>query len=86
MARNVIVSAMELAINENLPNLKFLMGKAEYLEKFFPENSVERIYLNFSCPYPKETYKNTALHIPYFLRYISTYLYRAVRYTRKPII
>ena len=40
MARNVIVSAMELAVKENLPNLKFLMGKAEYLEKFFPENSV----------------------------------------------
>lgn len=61
MARNVIVSAMELAIKENLPNLKFLMGKAEYLEKFFPENSVDRIYLNFSCPYPKETYKKHRL-------------------------
>ena len=30
--------------------------------------------------------KNTALHTPYFLRYISTYLYRAVRYIRKPTI
>lgn len=61
MARNVIVSAMELAMKMNLPNLKFLMGKAEYLEKFFPESSVERIYLNFSCPYPKETYKKHRL-------------------------
>ena len=52
---------------ENLPNLKFLMGKAEYLEKFFPENSVERIYLNFSCPYPKETYKKHRLTHPVFL-------------------
>ena len=67
MARNVIVSAMELAVKENLPNLKFLMGKAEYLEKFFPENSVERIYLNFSCPYPKETYKKHRLTHPVFL-------------------
>jgi len=52
---------MEQAIKAELPNLKFLMGKAEYLEKFFPENSVERIYLNFSCPYPKETYKKHRL-------------------------
>lgn len=61
MARNVIVSAMEQAKEAELPNLKFLMGKAEYLEKFFPEKSVERIYLNFSCPYPKETYKKHRL-------------------------
>ncbi|MBQ2798292.1 MAG: tRNA (guanosine(46)-N7)-methyltransferase TrmB [Ruminiclostridium sp.] len=61
MARNVIVSAMEQAREAELPNLKFLMGKAEYLEKFFPEKSVERIYLNFSCPYPKETYKKHRL-------------------------
>ena len=70
MARNVIVSAMELAVKENLPNLKFLMGKAEYLEKFFPENSVERIYLNFSCPYPKETYKKHRLTHPVFLEIV----------------
>lgn len=67
MARNVIVSAMELAKEKQLPNLKFLMGKAEYLEKFFPENSVERIYLNFSCPYPKETYKKHRLTHSLFL-------------------
>lgn len=67
MARNVIVSAMELAIKEQLPNLKFLMGKAEYLEKFFPENSVRRIYLNFSCPYPKESYRKHRLTHPVFL-------------------
>ncbi len=67
MARNVIVSAMELAMQLNLPNLKFLMGKAEYLEKFFPENSVDRIYLNFSCPYPKETYKKHRLTHSVFL-------------------
>lgn len=68
MARNVIVSAMELAIKENVPNLRFLMGKAEYLEKFFPNSSVERIYLNFSCPYPKETYKKHRLTHEVFLR------------------
>lgn len=68
MARNVIVSAMELAMKENLPNLKFLMGKAEYLEKFFPENSVERIYLNFSCPYPKESYRKHRLTHEVFLK------------------
>ena len=63
----VVYRFLTFAAKENLPNLKFLMGKAEYLEKFFPENSVERIYLNFSCPYPKETYKKHCLTHPVFL-------------------
>ncbi len=67
MSRNVIVAAMELAMKERLPNLRFLMGNAEYLEKFFPPRSVERIYLNFSCPFPKNSYAKHRLTHPKFL-------------------
>lgn len=67
MSRNVIVSAMELGMSLNLPNLKFIMGQAEYLQKMFKENSVDRIYLNFSCPFPKETYKKHRLTHSVFL-------------------
>lgn len=58
---NVIVEGAEKAIEEKIPNLRFLRGGAEYLRTFLPDNSVEKIYLNFSCPYPKNSYKTHRL-------------------------
>ena len=54
--RNVTVVACEKAKAAGLTNIKFICGSAEYLPKFIPENSVELIYLNFSCPFPKARY------------------------------
>lgn len=51
---NVIVQAMEKAKKENLNNLRFMRVGAEKLDLYLPEKSVERIYLNFSCPFPKK--------------------------------
>ena len=53
---NVITAACEEAKNRGLKNLKFIKCGAEYLEKYLKENSVERIFLNFSCPFPKSGY------------------------------
>ena len=53
---NVIVDAAEKAIEMNLPNLILVRCDAEYLEKYIPEHSISRIYLNFSCPFPKKSY------------------------------
>lgn len=58
---NVIVMACELAKEKGLKNLKFINGSAEYLEKFIKENTVERIFLNFSCPFPKKAYASHRL-------------------------
>lgn len=55
-ASNVIVDAAEKAISENITNLRFLRGGAEYLESYIPRKSIKQIYLNFSCPYPKKSY------------------------------
>ncbi len=63
---NVIVSAAELA--EGLSNLVFLNLSAENLEFFIKKDSIRRIYLNFSCPYPKNTYANRRLTNPKFLK------------------
>lgn len=65
---NVLVMACESAIKENITNLKFLHGGAEYLEKYIRPNSVNRIYLNFSCPYPKNRYANHRLTNERFLK------------------
>lgn len=53
---NVIVEAAEKALEEDIPNLYFLRGGAEYLECYIPEHSISRIYLNFSCPFQKKSY------------------------------
>ena len=65
---NVIVMASEAASNENITNLKFLRCGAEYLEKYIKPESIDRIYLNFSCPYPKKRYANHRLTNERFLK------------------
>lgn len=65
---NVVVIAAENAEKNNLNNLKFLHVGAEYLEKYVRPESIERIYLNFSCPYPKKAYENHRLTNPRFLK------------------
>lgn len=65
---NVIVAASENAKREGLKNVIFLHGGAEYLEKYIKPESIERIYLNFSCPYPKEKYRKHRLTHSFFLK------------------
>lgn len=65
---NVIVIACEKAMKDNLTNLKFIQTGAEYLEKYIEPGSIERIYLNFSCPYPKNAYENRRLTNIRFLK------------------
>ena len=65
---NVIVDAAETAAAEKLPNLRFLKCGAEYLERHLREKTVERIFLNFSCPFPKKSYASHRLTAPGFLQ------------------
>lgn len=64
---NVIVAGCERAMEENIPNLKFLKIGAEYLPCYIKPHSVDRMYLNFSCPYPKKRYASHRLTHPRFL-------------------
>ena len=68
MTSNVIVDAAEKAMAKDIPNLVFLRCDARYLEKFIPDGSVTRLYLNFSCPYPKKRYAAHRLTHKNFLR------------------
>ena len=45
----------------------FLCGTAEYLPSYIPNNSIEEIYLNFSCPFPKKSHEAHRLTNPRFL-------------------
>ena len=64
---NVIVEACETAKREGISNLRFIKGGAEYLEKYLCDKSVDRIFLNFSCPFPKTTYASHRLTHKNFL-------------------
>lgn len=64
---NVIVQAVEKVIEAGLTNVRFIKGGAEYLPCYIPDGSIERLYLNFSCPYPKKRYANHRLTNKSFL-------------------
>ncbi len=64
---NVVVSAAEKAAAAQLPNLRFVQCGAEYLPHYLQGKTVERLFLNFSCPYPKKRYASHRLTHPRFL-------------------
>lgn len=67
---NVLVTGMEEQMKLRLPNLKFCMGQAEYLEHLFHDGTIDRIFLNFSCPFPKKRY---AMHRLTHARFLAIY-------------
>lgn len=71
---NVIVDACQKAIENNLSNVKFLNSGAEYLNCFLKPDSVDLIFLNFSCPFPKNKYAKHRLTSPMFLNIYKTLL------------
>lgn len=58
---NVIVLAMEKARELELSNLRFIRGDFARIAEDFPDSSVDRIYLNFSDPWPKNGYAKRRL-------------------------
>lgn len=58
---NVIMLACKKAKSMGITNVKFVKCRAEYLPKYITPNSIERIYLNFSCPFPKKKYASHRL-------------------------
>lgn len=53
---NVIVAACEKVKEAGITNVRFIKCSAEYLPKYIKPQSIERIFLNFSCPFPKNKY------------------------------
>ena len=58
---NVMVLAMEKAVKAEVSNLRFMRGNFQILAESFPDKSVDRIYLNFSDPWPKKGYAKRRL-------------------------
>lgn len=64
---SVLLRAKEKAMNYDLPNLKLAIIDANELINYFDLDEVDRIYLNFSDPWPKSHHKKRRLTSPLFL-------------------
>lgn len=64
---SVLIRAIQKMEQEELPNLKFLRMDAEDVDKVFGEAEVDKIYLNFSDPWPKDRHAKRRLPSREFL-------------------
>lgn len=65
---SVMVRALNILNDEeNLPNLRFVLYDAGEIEKIF-NNEIDRIYLNFSDPWPKSKHEKRRLTSRNFLQ------------------
>ena len=58
---SVLLRAVEKQDELNLPNLRFIRMDAEAITEVFDRGEVERIYLNFSDPWPKDRHAKRRL-------------------------
>lgn len=67
MYSSVLYRALEKRQEKELSNLYFIRMDAKNLLDVFDENEIDRIYLNFSDPWPKERHAKRRLTSPRFL-------------------
>lgn len=64
---SVLLRAIQKMEQEELPNLKFIRMDAEDIVKVFGKGEVDKIYLNFSDPWPKDRHAKRRLPSRQFL-------------------
>lgn len=65
---SVLLRAIQKMQEDPLPNVKFIRMDAEEIEAVFGEGEVDRIYLNFSDPWPKDRHAKRRLESRQFLK------------------
>ncbi|MFL2099204.1 tRNA (guanosine(46)-N7)-methyltransferase TrmB [Desemzia sp. FAM 23989] len=64
---SVIVTALDKLIEAELPNLQLLHVNGGELTQYFEANEIDRVYLNFSDPWPKNKHEKRRLTYKTFL-------------------
>ncbi len=64
---SVLLRAIQKMEEDELPNLKFIRMDAEDITKVFDRGEVDKIYLNFSDPWPKDRHAKRRLPSREFL-------------------
>lgn len=65
---SVLIRALDKLDESQIQNLLFIRGDAELICEYFGEGEVDRIYLNFSDPWPKDRHAKRRLPSKEFLR------------------
>ncbi|WP_335871315.1 tRNA (guanosine(46)-N7)-methyltransferase TrmB [Bacillus sp. 2205SS5-2] len=65
---SIIITALDRLIEAELPNVKILSVDAQNLEDYFADGEIDRVYLNFSDPWPKARHAKRRLTHESFLR------------------
>lgn len=63
----VAAIALKTALPEQLPNLTLVRGDGAGLDTYFEDGSIDRLYLNFSDPWPKTRHEKRRLTYKTFL-------------------
>ena len=71
---SVLIRALDKLDESQAQNLLFIRGDAELICEYFGEEEVDRIYLNFSDPWPKDRHAKRRLPSKEFLRRFSVIL------------
>ncbi|MCQ2081930.1 MAG: tRNA (guanosine(46)-N7)-methyltransferase TrmB [Lachnospiraceae bacterium] len=71
---SVLLRAIQKMEKEPLPNLKFIRMEAEWITDVFEKDEVDRIYLNFSDPWPKDRHAKRRLESRQFLERYDSFL------------
>lgn len=64
---SVLLRVSEKLMEEELPNIRIALMDATHIENYFSEGEVDRIYLNFSDPWPKTPHAKRRLTSKGFL-------------------
>ena len=67
VVKSVLVLTVEKIVEVGLDNVKVVNYDANHLEDLFAENELDRIYLNFSDPWPKNRHEKRRLTFKKFL-------------------
>ena len=71
---SIFAMAMKKVVNEQLSNVRLLNVKAMDLVSIIKENSISKIYLNFSDPWPQNGYRKRRLVHPLHLEVFEKFL------------
>ena len=71
---SVLLRAIQKMEEDALPNLLFIRMDAEEISEVFAEEEIDRIYLNFSDPWPKDRHAKRRLPSREFLKRYDTFL------------
>jgi len=64
---DAMIIAMERTKQQGLQNVRFIRGDVKNLTEYFGEGEADRIYLNFSDPWPSRRHEDRRLTAPGFL-------------------